>query len=118
MVADIPFPTWVPTSCTLPNADVPLRLAEFDQLFAASVLRWERPAPTTLELVLPRTAEAAGRDLAARESACCSFFTFSFEQRGAESVLMRISVLADRIEILDAIEEQVRGARSVRGDGT
>lgn len=118
MVADIPSPSWVPASCTLPSAEVPLRLAEFDQFFAASVLRWARPEPTVLELVLPQTAEAAGRDLAGRESACCSFFGFSFEQPAAERVLMRISVPVERVEILDAVEEQVRAAHSAHGGGS
>ncbi|MFD3747211.1 hypothetical protein [Nocardia sp. NPDC058633] len=118
MPTDIPLPRWAPTSCTLPSTDIPLRVAEFDQFFTDSVLSWDRPTPVALELVLPQTAEAAGRDLATRESACCSFFTFSFEQRATASVVMRISVPTDRITILDAIEARVRAAPAAHVDGT
>ena len=30
---------WAPTSCTLPTAEQPLRLAEFDEFFRAAVRR-------------------------------------------------------------------------------
>jgi|tagenome__1003787_1003787.scaffolds.fasta_scaffold20815064_3 hypothetical protein len=61
-------------ACTLPTTERPLRFAEWNALFATARVK-ERPAPTRLrlELVAP---EAAVRDLAARESACCSFFDF------------------------------------------
>jgi hypothetical protein len=49
-------------------------MAEFDDIFT-SVVRAERPDPTRLDLVVPRAVEAAARDLARRESDCCSFFT-------------------------------------------
>jgi hypothetical protein len=49
---------WTPDACTLPTTERPLRLAEFDDLFTAR-LRSDRPAPTRLDLVLPRDAEAA-----------------------------------------------------------
>jgi hypothetical protein len=65
---------WAPDACTLPTAERPLRVAEFDDIFA-SVVRAERPDPTRLDLVVPRAVEAAARDLARRESDCCSFFT-------------------------------------------
>ena len=71
---------WAPDACTLPTAERPLRVAEFDDLFTA-VRRSERPLPTRLDLVLPRNIEATCRDLARRESECCSFFTFEFEDR-------------------------------------
>jgi hypothetical protein len=31
--------TWVPDACTLPTEEVPLRVAEFDALFASTLRR-------------------------------------------------------------------------------
>ena len=96
---------WAPDACTLPSAERPLRVAEFDELFTA-VLRFDRPRPTRLDVVLPRNAAAAARDLADRESRCCSFFAFDFEEAG-DDVVMRIDVPPSQIEVLDAIEARV-----------
>ena len=49
---------WAPDACTLPTTERPLRVAEFDVFFGA-VLRFDRPQPTRLDLVVPRDAEAA-----------------------------------------------------------
>ncbi len=96
---------WAPDACTLPTAERPLRGAEFDQLFAHA-LTMQRPEPTRLNLVLPRDAEATARDLAARESACCSLFTFEFEAAG-DDVVMHVGVPPQQVEVLDAIEARV-----------
>ncbi len=96
---------WTPDACTLPTAERPLRVAEFDQFFT-SVLRSQRPEPTRLDLVVPREAEAVGRDLADRESQCCSFFTFDFEPVG-DDVVMHIGVPPTQIEVLDALEARL-----------
>ena len=68
---------WAPAACTLPTSDQPLRVAEFDALFAAASAGSTDGHP---ELALT-LAPAPGRDdkvreLTHRESACCSFFTF------------------------------------------
>jgi hypothetical protein len=69
---------WVPAACTLPTTEQPLRLAEFDDLFARHVrqVRWNDP--THLVLVLAGGAEVAATaaGLAARETGCCGFFAF------------------------------------------
>ena len=96
---------WAPDACALPTAKRPLRVAEFDQLFAHA-LKVQRPEPTRLDLVLPRDAEATARDLAARESECCSFFTFEFEAAG-DDVIMHVAVPPQQVEVLDAIEARV-----------
>jgi hypothetical protein len=96
---------WAPDACTLPTEERPLRVAEFDDLFAY-VLRSDRREPTYLEIAIPADVEAAARDLARRESECCSFFTFHFDSAG-ESVIMRIEVSPDQIAVLDAIETRV-----------
>ena len=96
---------WAPEACTLPTAERPLRVAEFDDLFTF-VVRAERRGPQRLDLALPPTVEAAARDLAQRESQCCSFFTFEFESVGGD-VVMHIAVPRSQIEVLDAIEARV-----------
>jgi hypothetical protein len=93
---------WAPEACTLPTAERPLRVAEFDDLFAF-VVRTERPEPTLLELMLPSDVETTARDLARRESECCSFFRFEFESVG-DDVVMRIGVPLEHVEVLDALE--------------
>ncbi|HVQ48591.1 MAG TPA: hypothetical protein VMS92_00985 [Mycobacterium sp.] len=96
---------WAPDGCTLPTPERPLRVAEFDELFA-HVVRMQRPQPTRLDLVIGRDAEAGARDLAARESDCCSFFSFEFETAG-DDVVMHIGVPPAQVEVLDAIEARV-----------
>lgn len=70
--------TWVPAACTLPTAEQPLRSAEFDDLFAEDVLSVNQPSPRQLRLELRPDATAAARAAgpAAKETGCCSFFTF------------------------------------------
>ena len=58
----------VPGACTLPTAERPLRLAEFDDLFATALRGQQRLSPTRLRLRLDPVAEQAARDLAVRES--------------------------------------------------
>ncbi|MET8028575.1 hypothetical protein [Streptomyces avermitilis] len=43
---------WVPASCTLPTTEQPLRVAEFDALFAGRLTGTARPEPLRLLLVL------------------------------------------------------------------
>ena len=93
---------WAPDACTLPTAERPLRVAEFDDLFAF-VVRAERRQPQRLDVVLRRIVEAPARDLARRESECCSFFTFEFESVG-DDVVMHIGVPPEHVEVLDALE--------------
>ncbi|MCO8275920.1 hypothetical protein M1L60_35610 [Actinoplanes sp. TRM 88003] len=92
--------TWVPDACTLPTAQQPVRLAEFDELFARSLRGQERLSPTELRWDLDPAAEAAARDLTARESECCSFFTFSF------GVGLIVEVPPAYVDVLDALERR------------
>src|SRR5690606_27892111 len=78
---------WIaPDACTLPTADQPLRVAEFDDLFASSASSVDRPEATRLRLALRADPSVAARaaDLAVRESDCCSFFTFALTVTGGE----------------------------------
>src|SRR5690349_9402148 len=100
-------------ACTLPAPDRPLRAAEFDDLFTR-VRRVERPAPTRLRLDFvegaPATAARAA-DLAARETACCSFFTFTLTVSGGGTSL-EVAVPPGQVAVLDALATRAAaGAR-------
>jgi hypothetical protein len=106
----MPSEDWVPDACTLPTAERPLRLAEFDDLFA-SARELVRPSATKLDLVITRDAENTARDLAERESACCSFFSFEFDERDRE-IVMTIAVPPHYVDVLDALQARIRPALS------
>jgi hypothetical protein len=77
-----------PDACTLPTAGRPLRRAEFDDLCALTCeVRRDGPGQVRLILSGPDDLVATVRDLAARESECCSFFTFTVGGAGGEAVL-------------------------------
>jgi hypothetical protein len=103
---------WAPPACTLPTAERPLRLAEFDDLFTRSVRSVRRAGPTHVTLTLapaPGRADAV-RDLARRETACCSFFAFQVED--ADPLRLEITVPAAYAPVLDALAD--RAARLAR----
>ncbi|WP_237171085.1 hypothetical protein, partial [Mycobacteroides abscessus] len=97
---------WVPQSCSLPSAERPLRVAEFDRLFGESAVRSTRVTTTRLDVELDAAAQHRARDLAARESECCSYFTFTFETVGP-NVVMRIEVPPSQSAVLDALAGRV-----------
>lgn len=70
-------------------------------------LRADTPTSTRFDLNLVDDDETAGRELAAAESGCCSFFTFTFDAIGSRST-MRIDVSTSQVAVLDAL--------AVRGD--
>jgi hypothetical protein len=97
-----------PDACTLPTAERPLRLAEFDDLFATAVRRVEPVGATHARLHLTGPAGLADRvrDLAARETGCCSFFTFTTTPQpvtDGEAVLLDIEVPAAYADVLAAL---------------
>jgi hypothetical protein len=96
---------WVPEACTLPTAQRPLRLAEFDALFTSAVRQAERLDAGRLRLTLtgPAKLEATVRDLTQRESRCCSFFTFGVTTHGPGRVVLDVAVPATHVEVLDAV---------------
>jgi hypothetical protein len=103
---------WVPTACTLPSADRPLRVAEFDELFAAAVRDVQRSGPTELAVTLAAAPGRADlvRDLTRRETECCSFFTFRLED--GDPLRLRVTVPPAHTDVLDALAE--RAARRGR----
>ena len=102
---------WVPSSCTLPTPQQPLRVAEFDALFAASLRRVERLAPACLRLVLAETGgvRATAEDLTARETACCSFFTFTVTVGDEAELFLDAEVPAAQVEVLTALAARATG---------
>jgi hypothetical protein len=97
---------WVPTSCSLPTAERPLRAAEFDRLFSESVIGFERVDATRLRLGLDPHAEGVARSLADRESGCCSIFDFTFDA-SQSSVTMSVVVPESHADVLDALARRV-----------
>ncbi|MFG2333193.1 hypothetical protein ACGFMM_26710 [Streptomyces sp. NPDC048604] len=104
--------TWVPDSCTLPTSEQPLRVAEFDALFAERLTDLSRPDRLRLRLVLAGgdDVEEAVRDLVARESGCCSFFTFAVSP-GPERIQLDVSVDGAHEAVLDALQERAAAGR-------
>ncbi|MEV8638002.1 hypothetical protein AB0395_40760 [Streptosporangium sp. NPDC051023] len=98
---------WAPAECTLPTQERPLRVAEFDDLFASALLGLERVGPTRLRLMLEGSeqVEKTARDLTARESGCCSFFAFTFTP-GDEGLTLNVEVPAVHIRVLDGLAAQ------------
>ncbi len=96
---------WVPDSCTLPTAERPLRRAEFGDLFASALSGVDRLAPTHLRLRLRGGAdlEERVRDLARRESECCSFFAFTVTPDAAGTVTFDIRVDGVHVGVLDGL---------------
>ena len=93
-------------ACTLPTAERPLRLAEFDALFATSARRVTRDQRgVRIHLEGDSTLRERVRDLAERETTCCSFFSFAIEGP-SNAVVMAISVPKNRREILDALADR------------
>jgi hypothetical protein len=88
--------------CTLPTAERPLRLAEFDDLFATALRGQQRLSPTTLRWRLAPMVAAAVRDLTARETACCSFFSFAVTADD-EAVGVDVTVPAAHVDVLDVL---------------
>jgi len=103
-------PNWVPTSCTLPTAERPLRVAEFDELFGTATESVSRTAEG-VRLVLRPEPEVAARsaELATRETGCCSFFAFTLTVAAGTLVLDVTAGPAHR-EVLDALAERATAA--------
>lgn len=95
---------WAPQACTLPTAERPLRLAEFDALFAEAVTEVRPDGPGRVLMALRPEPRVAGRaaELAARETGCCSFFAFTLSAAGGE-LNLQVSVDDRHIEVLDAL---------------
>jgi hypothetical protein len=105
--------TWVPASCTLPTAEQPVRVAEFDDLLATAVAPAERMSSTGLRVHLPAGDEvvATVRELVARETGCCSFFAFEVRPSSTETEL-EVQVPESQTAVLDAMAQRAEAARA------
>ena len=113
---EVTGPVWVPEACTLPTVQRPLRLAEFDAVFATALRGQQRVAPTQLRWQLDPAVEATARDLTARESSCCCTFTFTFTPRGAagdELLELQVQVPARHVDVLDALAARAAAGMAV-----
>ena len=97
---------FAPDACTLPQAERPLRNAEFRALFATTLRSVERVDDTHLRLalsgddtLLPRVLE-----LTERETNCCSFFEFRAAAR-ADEVRLDVAVPIAYAAVLDGLAE-------------
>ena len=100
---------WVPRSCDLPTAEQPLRVAEWDALFAARLTAVSRPEPLRVRLALFGDAGVQEQvmDLAGRESDCCSFFTFLTATTG-DGLTLDISVPVQQTHILTSLADRAQ----------
>lgn len=104
-------PSWVPDACTLPTADQPLRIRQFDELFRDATIDVQRVDARRARLVLRRDPEIAARaaDLSVRETQCCSFFGFTLSMTGGE-LTMDITAPPGQVDVLDALVDRARAA--------
>lgn len=93
---------WAPMACTLPTVERPLREQEFSELFASSLRRVHQVDSTHADLTLDPSSEVGARDLAERETSCCSFFTFEFALE-SDYLTMRVAVPEQHAVVLEAL---------------
>ena len=101
---------WVAVdACTLPTVEQPLRLAEFDALFAGRMTSIEASRDQRARMVFEGLVglQAMVQDLADRESQCCSFFAFTVASvagdHGSEAVTLDVEVPVSRAHVLAAL---------------
>lgn len=99
-------------ACTLPTADRPLRVAEFDDLFTTSLRSIDQSSDTHAHLVLTGDHELAhrARRLSEAETACCSFFTFTISEPQPGHVSLDIDVPPAHADVLTALLDRARAA--------
>lgn len=105
-------------SCVLPTADKPLRVSEFEDLFARHLTGLERVDATTLDLRFRGEPglDRSIQDLAARETVCCSFFSFTLD--ASDGLSLRASVPVQYVEVLDGLQRLAHTAAGLASRGT
>lgn len=100
-------------ACTLPTAERPLRLAEFDDLFTTALQSIERSADTHARLLLTGddTLPARIQLLADAESSCCSFFTLDVSTLEDGLVALDIIVPDKQADVLIALVGRAQTAQ-------
>lgn len=93
---------WAPSACTLPTIERPLREREFTNLFRTALREINQTGPERADFVLAPDAGHTARELAGRETSCCSFFDFTFTE-ASQAVVMTVTVPADHTAVLAAL---------------
>ncbi len=102
---------WAPDSCTLPTAERPTRVAEFDELFATALVAVDRPTTLSARFTLAAGPGVAATvaDLVARESQCCAFFTFDLVEDG-DALSLTVGVPPRQLDVLDSLAARASSA--------
>lgn len=119
-------PAWVLVdACTLPSAEQPLRVAEFDDLFAETLTRVTLQEPTRVRLTMFGEPGLRSRvqSLVDRESECCSFFTFRVTACDADAatgqtltgVHLDVEVPEARADVLSALAGRAEDVLATSG---
>lgn len=104
----------IPDACTLPSAERPLRLAEFEDLFARHVRSVDRDRDgerVRLHLTGEGGLREGVRDLTQRESQCCSFFEFAITGEDP-AVILEVTVPPGQRDVLTALAERASALAS------
>jgi hypothetical protein len=102
--------------CTLPTAALPARLMEFDELLRRQVSAPRRIGQHRAEFTFVSAdgLHAQVADLVARESACCSFFEFTIDQRSQPSpedlLVLRVAVPQTHDDVLETLMDRAVAA--------
>ena len=83
---------WVPSACTLPTAERPLRRREFDALFADDVLAVVRTSPTQTRLDLRADPDAAARAASAGDEGDRLLLVLHLRPEGIEAGAVALHV--------------------------
>jgi hypothetical protein len=97
-----------PRACTLPTEERPVRLAEFELLFSEHLRRVARTGDRSAVFHLTGGDSLLNRvrDLADRESSCCSFFSFEIAQPEPSDVTLRVGVPRRYRNVLRALADR------------
>jgi len=100
-------------ACTLPTAERPLRVAEFNDLFGAALRSIEfGRSDTRVRLLLSGGTALVERvqRLADAESSCCSFFEFEVTALSEDVVAFDVEVPPAHADVLAGLVDLARGA--------
>jgi hypothetical protein len=92
-------------ACTLTGADLPARVAEWQEFYRTSVSEMEHVSPSVVRLKLHATDAGllSAASLAQREKECCAFFEFAIVLDPDERWLtVTVPASAEAAAVLDA----------------
>ncbi|MET7717883.1 hypothetical protein [Streptomyces sp. NPDC005407] len=65
-----------------------------------------------MRLVLDGAVEEQARELAQRETGCCSFFTFTFWHEGNDALVMEVAAPSEHAAVVEAMAGHAETAGS------